>query len=331
MVSGTIYRIEDKSMEEILAADIGGTYSRFACFTIGDDGTISRLNAVSLTTECFSSFDDLIEEALIHITPSPGSSWDAIVLAVPGLVREGVQATLPNVPWIADITKLRKNLPGTEIHLINDFVAQGYACLLETELAREVIQAGRAEDGGIIAVVGAGTGLGHCAIQTGSGESICVTPSEAGHAAFPFCQEDEQGFKEFLIERAGSSYPINDQVVSGSGLSHLHAWLTGEVLPPEEVVGRIGSESETTKFFARFYARACRNYVLSTLSTGGLFITGGIAMKNPLLVKNQYFREEFIHTPHYRDTLKKIPISLVCDEDVGLIGAARYGMVHHRA
>ncbi len=317
-------------MQGILTADIGGTCSRFAGFAFGDDGTISRLNTVSFTTSSFSSFDDLIEEALTYASPAPGGSWNVMVLAVPGPVREGVRAKLPNVPWIAEITNLRKKLPGREIHLINDFVAQAYTCLLETGLAREEIQAGRSEDGGVIAVVGAGTGLGHCAIRKGAGDTICVIPSEAGHAAFPFCHEDEDGFREYLMQRTGSRYPHNDLVASGPGLSHLHAWLTGETLPPDQVVRRIGPDSETTEFFARFYARACRNYVLSTLSTGGLFITGGVAMRNPFLVMNEYFREEFIDAPHYRDMLEKIPISLVCDEDIGLIGAAWYGMINHR-
>lgn len=317
-------------MQGILTADIGGTYSRFAGFTFGDDGTISRLNAVSLTTSSFSSFDDLIEEALTYAAPASGYSWEAMVLAVPGLIREGVLGILPNVPWLADIRTLKTKMPGTEIHLINDFVAQAYACLLETGLAREVIQAGRSEDGGVIAVVGAGTGLGHCAIRKGAGDSICVIPSEAGHAAFPFSRGDEAHFMEYLMERTGSSYLHNDLVVSGGGLSHLHAWLTGETLPPNQVVRRIGPDSETTEFFARFYARACRNYVLSTLSTGGLFITGGVAMRNPFLVMNDSFREEFIDAPHYQDMLKTIPIYLVFDEDVGLFGAARYGMVKLR-
>jgi len=330
MISGTKCQIGEASMHKILTADIGGTYSRFAGFTFGDDGTQSRLSSVSLTTGSFCSFDDLIECAFMHVAPAANSSWKAMVLAVPGPVREGVRATLPNVPWTADITNLRKNLPGTEIYLINDFVAQGYTCLPETELAREVIQAGKAEDGGVIAVVGAGTGLGHCAIRKEAGGGISALPSEAGHAAFAFCKEDEAGFMEYLLEKTGSSYPHNDLVVSGSGLSHLHAWLTGETLPPENIVSRIGPESETTEFFARFYARACRNYALSVLATGGLFITGGVAMKNPFLVNNDYFREEFINAPHYRDILESIPISLVCDEEVGLRGAARYGMVNLR-
>jgi Glucokinase len=316
-------------MEGILTADIGGTYSRFAGFTFGDDGTISRLNAVSLTTSSFSSFDDLIEEALMYAAPASGSSWDAMVLAVPGLVRDGVLGILPNVPWLADIRTLKTKMPETEIHLINDFVAQAYACLLETELAREVIQEGRSEEGGVIAVVGAGTGLGHCAIRKGAGDRICVIPSEAGHAAFPFYKGDEARFMDYLMERTRIKHPHNDLVVSGSGLSYLHAWLTGEMLHPDQVVRRIGHGSETTKFFARFYARACRNYVLNTLSTGGLFITGGVAIRNPFLVMNDSFREEFINAPHYRDMLETIPISLVCDEDVGVIGAAWYGMIKH--
>lgn len=317
-------------MQRILTADIGGTYSRFSGFTFSDDGAISRLNTISFITGSFSSFNDLIKGALLNPGMGNVSSWDTIVIAVPGLVREGVHGILPNVPWMADIRTLTAKMPNTAIYLINDFVAQGYACLMEKQLKQDVVQAGRAEDGGTIAVVGAGTGLGHCAIRKGAGDCICALPSEAGHAAFPFYKDDEIGFMEYLLKINGTSYPHNDLVVSGPGLSHLHAWLTGGTLPPEKVVSRIGPESETTEFFARFFARACRNYVLSTLSTSALYITGGVAMKNPFLVNNDYFREEFADVLHYRDMLETIPISLVRDEDIGLLGAALYGRVHLR-
>ncbi|MFQ8737648.1 MAG: glucokinase [Bilophila wadsworthia] len=48
---------------------------------------------------------------------------------------------------------------------------------------------------------------------------------------------------------------------------------------------RSGSETGTLRWYARFYARACRNWALSTLCTGGLFITGGIALRNPLVTE----------------------------------------------
>ena len=106
----------------------------------------------------------------------------------------------------------------------------------------------------------------------------------------------------------------------------LHQFLTGIKLEPSEVVTEINADSETTQWFAKFYARDCRNYVLTTLAAGGqLFISGGVAMKNPFLVDNAAFRDEFLQgSGTAQDVLAHISVSLLQDERIGLFGAAYY-------
>ena len=96
-------------------------------------------------------------------------------------------------------------------------------------------------------------------------------------------------------------------------------------MTPAEVVAEIGPDSETTVFFARFYGRAARNYALNLLALGGLYIAGGVAMKNPFLVANEHFVKEFGDSPHYGEVLENIPLTLILSEDSGLWGAAYYG------
>ncbi len=178
-----------------------------------------------------------------------------------------------------------------------------------------------------MAVIGAGTGLGHCALLATDGGGFLPLPSEAGHAAFPFYGKTETAYRDFLMERTGAEYPYGDIVVSGPGLTHLHAFLTGREMSPKDIVAEIPPESETTVLFSRFYARACRNYALTVLALGGLFIAGGVAMKNPFLVVNDHFRKEFTESRHYGPMLRQIPVSLIVSEDSGLWGAAHYGMI----
>jgi len=169
--------------------------------------------------------------------------------------------------------------------------------------------------------------LGHCALVATDGGDFLPLPSEAGHAAFPFYGKTETAYRDFLMERTGAEYPYGDIVVSGPGLTNLHAFLTGREMPPKDIVAEIAPESETTVLFARFYARACRNYALTVLALGGLFIAGGVAMKNPFLVVNDHFRKEFGESRHYGPMLRQIPVSLIASEDSGLWGAANYGMM----
>jgi len=314
-------------MKNIIAVDIGGTNSRFAHFTVEDSGSLSCVDRVELKTANASSLDDLIDRALGLKSIPAGVSWDIVVLAVPGAVKENTCASLANVSWDVDVSGLRARLAGTRVFLINDFVAQAFACPLAERLETQAVQAGVPEPRAAMAVIGAGTGLGHCALLATDGGGFLPLPSEAGHAAFPFYGKTETAYRDFLMERTGAEYPYGDIVVSGPGLTHLHAFLTGREMSPKDIVAEIPPESETTVLFSRFYARACRNYALTVLALGGLFIAGGVAMKNPFLVVNDHFRKEFTESRHYGPMLRQIPVSLIVSEDSGLWGAAHYGMI----
>lgn len=315
-------------MKNIIAVDIGGTNSRFAHFTLDDMGRLSFVGKLQLKTVETSSLDDLVGKVRQEEGPMVSSGkWDAAVFAVPGAVEGNTRANLANVAWGVDISGLRQRFPDKKIFLINDFVAQAYACPLEDKIEQKIIQEGHREEGAAMAVIGAGTGLGHCALATDDLGGFTAVPSEAGHACFPFYGKTESAYQDYLFKTTGAAYPYGDLVVSGPGLSHLHAFLTGRKLAPGEIVREIVPDSETTVLFARFYARACRNYTLTVLAMGGLFIAGGVAMKNPFLVVNDHFRKEFNNSEHFGAMLEKVPVRLILSEDSGLWGAANYGAI----
>ena len=84
----------------------------------------------------------------------------------------------------------------------------------------------------------------------------------------------------------------------------------------------LAPDSPTTAWFARFYGRAVRDYVLTVVAAGGVYLSGGVAAKNPLLVRHPEFAREFWASPTYGDFLRTVAVRLVRDEDVGLYGAA---------
>ena len=82
----------------------------------------------------------------------------------------------------------------------------------------------------------------------------------------------------------------------------------------------------TCRWFSRFYARQCRNYCLSLLPVvDTLFVSGGVASKNPFLVDNRHFLEEFVGGTTKAQELDAIAIRLARTESLGLLGAAHYG------
>ncbi|KAF5061037.1 Glucokinase [anaerobic digester metagenome] len=317
-------------MATILAADIGGTNSRFGHFEAVPGSEAGLVDSRSFPTSSVRSLPELLRmlaESGFGLTPAAA---DRIVLAVAGPVLDGARCRLTNAAWGIDLDDPSTGLPRARTVLINDFVAQALGCgTAHAALTALDVQSGDARHSGgrlgVTAALGAGTGLGHCALVPLPGGGVLPVPSEGGHAPLAFVDEEEFAFLAFLKKRTGHSHAFGDVVVSGAGLSSLHEFLTGRRLTPAEVAAEIGPDSETTCWFARFYARACRAYALHVLAWGGLFLCGGLAAKNPFLVDNAEFLREFRDCPAYGAQLAGIPVRLVTVPDTGLHGAARYG------
>ncbi len=306
----------------ILAADIGGTHSRFAVASMKantlDLGPVFSMDTRQPGARSFARY----WEAFCALAPkdlSETDSFDAISLAVAGSVY-GRSAVLPNIDW--DISE--GDIPSTsKLFLLNDFVAQGYALTSESAIAcLELVRSGNGCDAGCIALVGAGTGLGHCALYQQRDGGFLVAGSEAGHAAFAFQGEREKAIERQWLEESGKPWLSNDDVVSGPGVVRLHACLRGESLTPAEALA--DASGETATFFSRFYARACRNYCLSVFPVRCLVLSGGVAIGNRHLVRSAEFLKSFDDGGDYSHRLARIPIRLNTDPHAGIRGAAIY-------
>jgi glucokinase len=310
---------------DILVADIGGTSSRFASYRIESGSRYRLLDSQVFATADFPSFEHLLEQvgadnARLHL-----NQHAAAVFGVPGPVLESTVARLTNVPWDMDVGALDSD--ATRVFLINDFEAQAFGCLAAQAGAFIAVKhADKAMTRGL-AVVGAGTGVGHCAIKLQDGRAVAI-PSEAGQIPFPFHGPREMAFLDFVTGETGDGLPNGDRIVSGQGFSLVHQFLTGEALSPSQAAAaaRIDPDSETCRWFSRFYARQCRNYCLSLLPVvDTLFVSGGVASKNPFLVDNRHFLEEFVGGTTKSRELDAIAIRLARTESLGLLGAAHYG------
>jgi glucokinase len=324
--------VRDPGTLRILAADIGGTNARFAAFAADGEGVLSLLGTCWLSTAQSASFPELAarldrEGGL----PFSGSAADVVAVAIAGAVEEGGRSAPPNIAWNLDLGRDAPVLGWKRWALLNDFAAQAYACRTAVMDRAEVILPGRPNPDGVVAVVGAGTGLGKAALLPDGRGGWVPLSTEAGHGLFPFANEDELEFWRFVRRATGRSQVIGDMVCSGSGLTLLHRFLAGEDRSPEEVAACFEPDCATLEWFARFLGRACREFALQTVSLGGLVVAGGVAARNPAVVRHPAFAAEFRDSETHAALLARIPVRLSADQDAGLWGAAQAGVLRARA
>jgi glucokinase len=307
---------------KILAADIGGTNSRFAEVEISGLSSLTMTEPVVFPTwsESIDSFDHLLEH--YSGTRPPGSrairDFDALAIAIAGGVS-GQKATLPNIAWDIDLTVSK---PARNVFLLNDFFAQAHGYLDPDIFDRmRVIRPAPGTGPGSIAIVGAGTGLGHATLKPHEGKRI-VIGSESGHTSFSFHGKAERAIEASILARKGKTWISADDVVSGSGAALIHESLTREAISPAEVLSEDNTGSPSCNFYSRFYARACRNYCLTMFPVEALVVSGGIAARNAHLIESDSFLQEFNDGRSYRHLLERIPIYLNEDQALGIKGAA---------
>ena len=337
-------------MKYLLAADIGATNSRFALFRVTQTPPDASL-ALPLALEREQWLDGALFPSFAEVlhalrTPkggeppflAPGEAPEAAVIAPAGPVQ-GDTCKMPNLPWLIRGSEVREALDIPQVFLINDFAAQAYACLMPDAVDAVPVLAGVPYPGAPVAVVGAGTGFGQALLlcppaQEGESQSAMlwrfrqalVLPSEGGHAEFPFVGQEEFAFAAFAAQRIGSPRLIGDAIITGSGLAHIFAYHTGRDVTPREAAAEAAEHPKVMEWYARFYARACRNYTLYTLALGGLYITAGMALRVPVL-EHPAFAEEFYHSAAQRPLLERIPVRHVRKPQAGLWGAAIYGLL----
>ena len=111
------------STDRLVAVDIGGTHARFVIATIGDDGTITLDEPVTLKTEDHASFQTAWED---FGRIQGGDLPKAVSIAVAGPVGGDV-IRFTNNPWIIRPALVKEKLKVDAYTIVNDFGAVGHA------------------------------------------------------------------------------------------------------------------------------------------------------------------------------------------------------------
>ncbi len=318
-------------VQHILCVDIGGTQSRFAHFIL--DGTLVSLceQYTCETSQIHTTQDALEACACAGFAPDKAHMH---VWGVAGLVEaQHLRAKATNALLQLDFSSLPWAKAANNFLLVNDFTLQAWASLSEDVPMLPIIEKKNAPRA-TRAVVGAGTGLGTAVLfpLPFTQQAWCVLPAEGGHTEMPF-HAAEEDFANFARKRLQKSRISAEDVLSARGLSLIHAYTQGQELSPREAAALLweddGAESKQLQMYARFLGRFCRHWALNSLCVGGLYLGGGVLMKNYTLLQSTSFTQEFYTcSQSMRTLLESIPITLMLHENVGLWGAAYAAKMH---
>lgn len=305
----------------ILAGDIGGTKTLLRCVD-ADGQTVAERRYES---GAHPAFDAIIADFLREC----GEGAESSCFAVAGPVI-GRRAEVTNLGWSMDADALEQGFPLGRVSLINDFyaVALGVTTLQPSDLLS--LQAGKRDRTAPIAVLGAGTGLGEACV-TWDGSRWHVIPGEGGHA--DFAPQDEEQTRLFLELHRQLGHVSWERLLSGMGLLNIHNFLTGnqreydERLPAEIAKAAESGDStalHTFEVFVDIYGAEAGNMALRVLARGGVFLAGGVAAKNTAHFTNGRFMEAFLRKGRFSDLLREVPVDLITNPHVGLLGALAF-------
>jgi len=334
-------------MIHILAADIGGTNCRLGLFSY-DGSKISMDKLYTLPTASLKNTADLAkayEDFILNNNVLDKKNPTILSIAFAGNISGKGETKLTNAELSFDIVKLKGLLDMQHELLLNDFVAQAYAfCVYDIFNAVEVILENNAQKNtqqfftnainakdnihSLRAIVGAGTGLGIASLLSFAKDNYLAMPSESGHSAFPFVSPFEYELSEFIKEKLNVPYASYEHILSGGGLSLVYEFLTGKIHTAQEICTHY-LHGDILHYFSTFLGRVCRDLALSTLCTNGLYLTGGVLAKNPVIAQHNSFKKEFYLSPKHSQWLKSIPVYLNVNENSGLWGAAYAATLHH--
>jgi glucokinase len=315
----------------ILAGDIGGTKTFLGLFEPAP--TRPRPIVVqSFTTLQFPDLSSMIVRFMADCGPL-AAPVDRASFGVAGPVV-GDTARLTNVPWLIDAGGLAARFHLERVALLNDLEATAYAVPVLDASEVTTLQQGARVEHGTIAIIAAGTGLGEACLCWFGGSYVPI-PSEGGHADFAPRTEREIALLRELTARYGRASV--EHVVSGPGILNVHRLthrgacsagidVTDRDAPAAisraAIDGRCSDCAEALTIFVDAYGAEAGNLALRSVSTGGVYVAGGIARGILPAITGGGFIRAFRDKAPLNDLVAAMPVHVVLNAETALLGAA---------
>ena len=346
----------------LLGADLGGTKGLLGLFEPGASRPLLQLRYACAE---FDGFEPMLARFLDEAAARLGPMAARPAVACIGMAGPvaGRRARMTRLPWTLDADALRRRFGLGPTRLVNDFVAAaaGVARLGPDDL--RTLQAGAQVAGAPRLILGPGTGLG-AATMFPVGRRWRIAGGEGGHLGLAPRSEIEVELWRWLRARHGGRASA-ERVLCGSGLADLHRFLlerergsaSDPLLEAEDPAAAISSAAlaarddpaaghpaaghpaaddparraaQALDLFAGMLGAFAGDLALFTLPRAGVYLAGGIAPRILDARRSACFLEGFGEKGRHAGLMTAVPVRLVTDPALGLLGAGALAARHAR-
>ena len=334
----------------ILAGDVGGTKTHLGIFK-PENGKVISVVEKKYKSQQYGSFESLIDDFLAHVSEDNEIIIDAACFGIAGPIetdQEGkAYCQMTNIKQWPLITEenLSKLINYNSVFFLNDMEAIAYGISQLDEQDLEVLNQGKLLEGNR-AVIAAGTGLGKVKLLWKDNEHY-PSASEGGHANFAPSYDKLQGKLLAYLQEQNQGNVSIEQILSGNGLINIYQFLKTEKYGQESAelrerikqaddVAQVISESakedalckKALDLFVSIYGSVAGDLALDDKTVGGIYIGGGIAPKILEKMRDgsfmKFFAAKDIKIPKFSQFNADIPVKIIMNDKIGLLGAAWY-------
>lgn len=321
------------ALSVVVAGDIGGTKTRLGLFS--RQGNLPQPVAMD---EYPSQEAASLEEMIGRFMTEQNMQVSSACFGIAGPVIDG-RCKVTNLAWEASEAGIRREFGWERVRLINDLSATGLAVplLARSELCE--LNPGEEDPRGTVGLVAPGTGLG-IALLARQDNRLIPIPSEGGHVDFAPRDDDEVELWRFL--RGKGDHVSVERLISGPGIAAIYTWLrdSGRHREPPELRGQSESEGlpraiteaalreadplcvETLERFVSILGACAGNLALTGMTTGGIYLGGGICPQILPMLQEGPFMSTFTDKGRFRDLLARMPVRVILNDRAALLGAA---------
>ncbi len=325
----------------LIAGDIGATKTRLALIS-AKDGPRKSIAEEEFHSGDFNGLEPIVGAFLAKHK----AHADAACFGIPGPVING-HAHLTNLPWDLEEKALARSLALRSVKLMNDLEAVAHAVPALLPEERVVINAGQPVEHAPIAILAPGTGLGE-AFLIWNGKDYIACASEGGHGDFAPTNQIQAGLWAYLTDRF--RHAAYERVCSGSGLPNVYDYLRSldpkaespafatmlqEAPDRTPLIMQAAAKdpdkhplaAAALRIVIDVWGAEAGNLALKIMSTGGLYIAGGMAPRIMPLLQDGAFMRAFTAKGRFANLLSNVPVHVITI-NAALLGAATYGLEH---
>jgi glucokinase len=324
----------------LLAGDIGGTKTNLAIYS-SQGSPRNPLVEATFPSGKYPNLESLVGEFL----EKTNLLVERASFGVAGPVV-GCQATITNLPWVIEERQLEEKLKLKSVRLLNDLAAIAHAVPILGAGDLYTLNGGVPIAQGTLAVIAPGTGLGE-AYLTWHKSRYQAYASEGGHADFAPVTPLQLEMLRYLQERF--DHVSYERVCSGKGIPNIYQFLkdTGYAVEPDWLTEQLSAAddltpvivnaaldeekkcqlcTETLNIFVSILGAEAGNMALRLMATGGVYLGGGIPPRILSALDQPDFMQTFTQKGRFSELLSRIPVHVIRNPKVALLGAACHGL-----